>query len=363
MELDQVGIVTTPEDPIEQGHLELTGQGPPEGNHVVDLLLLEVLLGHRRLHLLDEGELLVGRQGRHLRLELRPPVDDVLSRDKVLEGLHVVLKGDGRLGPHEASRHRVEDGVGGATDLVEVNTGVAEALGEPFPGPLGGDHLARLDLLRRAEVLGVVLDEVRNHRGHTVGPRPGQPVLHRRLEVRNPEPVQEGRVHLVHRVLVTRVDGRDDLGLRVEAHRLAIRTVTQLAVQDDLEHTVEDANQTTVELVQEQDLGLLASRHEPGRRGEGGDARGLDGLEVRVTDHVAFLHGGGADVNQVLALGLRDGGHDLALTDAVRTTDENAHRGGEGVDDRDEGRGFHCVAPTLLFAFRLLVSSNLFPWE
>ena len=351
MEADEVLVVTTPQDTIVQRHLLLTGETPEEFHQVADLLGREVVGRHVSLDLLDQGQGPVRGQPLHLRLVRLPAVQDVLGREDGLVGFDEVVEGDGSLDTDEARPHRVEDGRRIAATLLEVDAGVLQAPVVTVPGPLGGGNLARLDLLRGAEVFRVVPDEVHDDRGHTRGTCPVQPLLRRRLQVRDPEPVQERRVHLVDGVLRAVVDCGQDPGVGVELHRLAIRTIAKLTVKDNLEHTVEYTDETAVELVQEQDLGLLAGRHVPGREGEGGDTSRLNALEVRVTDNVTLLHRRGADVDH---LEVQLGGQaldDLALTDTVGTANQDRHLGREGLDNVDHRVGFHCRAPLLLLTY------------
>ena len=189
------------------------------------------------LHLLDDGQLLLGGEVRHLLADLLPVGEDVLGRDHRGVVLHKVREGSRRLNSDESHTDGVEEGRRVPTTVGQVHTHVLEGLVKLVPGSLVRGLLTRLHRLGGPEVVGVVGDEVHQDLIDSVHLGPGQPVLNGGLEVRHPEPGEEGRVHLIDRVVRTPVHGSNHLGVRVESHRLPVRAIAELPVQDHLEHS------------------------------------------------------------------------------------------------------------------------------
>ena len=298
------------------------------------------------LHLLDEGELLLVGEVDNLRLHLRPIVEDILSGELAVEGLDEVDEGGGGLGAHEPDGHVVEEAVRGAGLLLELTQAhCLQALVQHCPGPTRGGHLAGLNLADGAEVVRVLADEVDDHRADAGSPGPGEPVGRGGLEVHSPEAVEEGRVHIRDLVVAAHVRRGDDLGLRVEADGQAVGARAELAVEDDLEEGVLDPDEAAVDLVEEEDAGLLGGPDIPGGEGEAGAPGGLRELEVREAEDVALGGGGGPEVDEGLPRAVRELADDLALSNAVITTDED--RGGRrhAVENFHESLCVHDFSP------------------
>ncbi len=204
VELDGIAL-TTVRDRRPQGHHLLTGDRVAEGPEILDLVEGEVAVLTEDLDLLDDGEDLLGRELGDLLLELRPPIDDVLGGDDRVVVLDEVDKGNRRRGTDVTHGDCIEARREGVLVLAAVlrggHAGIRESLGEARPGPLRRSDGARLDGLRRAEVLGVVADEVDDQLIDALRDRPLDPVLVSRDEVVGDEPVEEGRVHLIDVVL------------------------------------------------------------------------------------------------------------------------------------------------------------------
>ena len=152
---------------------------------------------------------------------------------------------------------------------------------------------------------------------------PGQPVLNVRSQVDGPETVQEGRVHLVHSVGTTGVDGREYAGVLVEL------PAVELTIQNDLECRLHDLWGGAVEFVKEKTDWLVACQFIPLRWIESGDLA----VSARETNHIAFGHLAESAVDYLEVLDafiggddVRDLTDDLALADAVASAEEDRSR-------------------------------------
>ena len=202
---------------------------------------------------------------------------------------------------------------------------------ELVPGTLRGVDLPGLQLTLCTEVTGILPDEVHEDTVHTGVSRPVEPVFHGRLQIDRPETVSLRGVQLVDRVFGRGIDCRVDSSLRVQL------VSVELEVQGDLHGGVQDLGSSAVELVQEEDAGILAAVHEPVRRAESsGTVR-----ELRKAEEVALGHLAEAAVDQLKTQLVRDLGEDLGLTDAVRASDHDGLSGGDLGDDVDGGLDVH----------------------
>ena len=127
----------------------------------------------------------------------------------------------------------------------------------------------------------------------------------------------------------------------MQALGLAVGSGPELTVQDDLEHAVQHAGQAAVELIEEEDAGLVAGPNVPRRQREGGDTGFLRTLEVGVADDVTFGHRGGANVDELEVAALRELVNELGLANTVVAADEHRLRGREGIEAGDEGFRVH----------------------
>jgi len=333
----QVRILGRVHNTLVKRILKLAGEDVEEVLEVLRLLPVPRVARAVGLHLLDEGELLLVGEVGDLRLHLRPVVEDILGGELTVEGLHEVDEGGGGLGAHEPDGHVVEEAVRSPSLLLEgAHPHRLQALVQHRPGPTRGGHLAGLDLAEGAEVVRVLADEVDDDPVDASVRRPGEPVGRGGLEVDGPEAVEEGRVHIRDLVVAAHVRCRDDLGSGVEADGQAVGTRTELAVEDDLEEGVLDPDEATVDLVEEEDAGLLGGPDVPGGEGEAGAPGGLRELEVGEAEHVALRGGGGPEVDEGLSRAVRELADDVALSDAVVTTDEDRRRRRHTVENFHE---------------------------
>ncbi len=315
---------------VEEGDGHLGAHELGEGRDVLDLLLGPRALAAGDQDLLHQRVLLVSRELADLGLRLLPAVEDILSREDGLVVLHVVAEGDRRLDAHEAQGDGVQEIGSRAGALLEDDAGVLQRLVEAVPAALAGVDLAGLDRALVPEVTRVLPDEVHEHGVDTRLLRPVEPVLDRGLEVDRPEPVQEGRVHLVDGVFRGGIHRGEDARLGVEL------PAVQLVVEHDLESTLHDLGRGPIELIEEDDLRGLAGRHVPVRRSEARDALG----ELGEAEEVALGHLREAPVDEVLLREPQDRGdlpEELRLADAVGAADEDRdvrRQGGGGLDER-----------------------------
>ena len=93
--------------------------------------------------------------------------------------------------------------------------------------------------------------------------RPINPALNVWLEVSNPEPAKQCRVHIIDVVLITDIYCREDSSLRVKTDWVTIFVVAKLSIKNNLEETLHDARHRAIELVQHQNAGFLSSTDEP----------------------------------------------------------------------------------------------------
>lgn len=193
-------------------------------------------------HLGHQGVDPVSGELGHLSLDLRVPVQDVLSTHDQLVVLHEVLERDGCLDSDESLTDRVE----ARRASVLQESGVLKADVQTMPrGRVrthgAGIHGAGID----PEMLRMLPDEVDGDRVQlSIGP--GDEVIHGGTEIGDPEPTEQGWVHLLDGVLSTHVNCRDDSGLRVEAIRNSVLVVAKLPVQDQLEEALLDARKRPI---------------------------------------------------------------------------------------------------------------------
>jgi hypothetical protein len=147
-------------------------------------------------------------------------------------------------------------------------------------------------------VLRVLTHEVNCNLIEIVLTSPIDPVLIGGIEINNPEPTKQCRVHLGDIILGAVVDSCDDSSLRVETKRFTVHVVTELTVQNDLEEALHDLGHRAVELIEHQNHWLTASTHVPGRKAEGSDTGSLRRLEVRDTRDLRLIHRGAADIDE-----------------------------------------------------------------
>ena len=151
---------------------------------------------------------------------------------------------------------------------------------------------------------------------------PGDEILRGRGQVDGPEAIEEGGVHLVDGVGRRGVDGREDAGLRVE------QPAVELPVEDHLEGRLHHLRGGPVQLVEEEDPGIVTGVLEPGRRVEAGHLPVGGGQ----ADHVALRHLGEAAIDDVVggeAEGIGGLPDDLRLADAVGAAEEDGGLHGE----------------------------------
>jgi len=335
----------------------LTGDGVGEGGEVLRLVGGELVVLAEVANLLDDLQDLLGRDLGDLLFDLLPAVDDVLGGDDRVVALDEVHEGDRRGHPDVSHRDGVEARREGtlvsATEVRRGHSGIRQRLREAGPRALRGHDRPGFHGLRRAQVLGVVADEVDDAFVHLHFGGPVDPVLRRRDKVPGDEPVEEGRVHLIDAVLGAVVHGREHQGLRVETPPL------DLTVEDELEGTVLDTRRGAVDLVQEEDAGLGASLVQPIRRGERRDPSGLDLLVVGDADQVAFREEREAHVEEALPGALGDISGHGALADTVRAAKQHGVLD-ERQDNRERAkvnrilRGTHGILSPSVLGFFLL---------
>jgi hypothetical protein len=103
----------------------------------------------------------------------------------------------------------------------------------------------------------------------------------------------------------------------VEAHAF------DFAVKDQLECRVLDARAGAVDLIEEEDASLGASRVQPVRRSKGRNASFLDAVVIGDTDQVAFGEERQADIEEALARVLGDRCRDCRLADTVGSAEQD----------------------------------------
>jgi len=127
----------------------------------------------------------------------------------------------------------------------------------------------------------------------------------------------------------------------MKAARTTIRTIAQLSIQNNLEEGVHHADETAIQLIEKENAGLLTGSHVPGRKGEAGNTGLLDSLKVRISDRVAFLHGGGPNVNQRLGLADSELMNQLRLTKAEVASNQNGLGRRKDIENLNKGLGVH----------------------
>ena len=302
--------------------------------------VLDLRLGQDRtehlggVHLVHQSDVLDGAEVSGL---LDVAVDeDVVDSDLTVVVLGEVAEGDSTFEPDEA-RGENEQGLKDSARVREHTCG-GEGVGETLPRPTRGVDLVGLVLADVLQVPPVVVDEVPDEGVHVVL-RPHEPVLDGRLDIDNPPAVKLGGVKLTDLILraalLATVDGSDD-------ERVGVQVATvNLAGVGQLHDALADFWGRTVNLVQEEDDGVLTRPEEPVRGVPGGDLVSLlrqSSVGVRHTDEVALGHLGRAafdDGHSNHAGGLVD---DLGLADAVATANHHGELLREDVG-RDGGEG------------------------
>jgi len=327
VKLRGVGLLSRA-DCIPECHDLLTADDVGKRTEVLHLRKRQLVVLAKIANLLNETKDPLCGHLDNLGLKLLPAVDDVFSSDDVVVLLDEVDKGNRSCDANvahadciEARRHARKFA---ASKVVWAHTGIGESLEHPCPGALRRGNRSALNGLGGPEMLGVVADEVNGKLVDAFGSCPVNPVFDSRDKVVGDEAIKEGRVHLVDGVFRGIVDCRHDQGVGVEAHAF------HFAVKDKLECRVLDTWRCTVDLIEEEDARLGASRVQPVRRSKGGDTSFLDAVVIGDTDEVAFGEERQADIEEALAgcPGAFSGNGRLA--NAVRTAKQ------EGVLDEGE---------------------------
>ena len=303
-------------------HPQLTGQVLHEGSQVGALNIIDLLqlAGDILRHLLHHGVELLLPHLLHLAAELGVGVKDVSPGDLVICSLRIGVEGNSGLRPDIAEAHRVEVRV---TRLIQ-HAGGPQGIPKALPRTTGGGDLAGLRVPRGVAPLLVLGEEVADEGGHVVAvgldgvlaASPGDEILRGRGQVDGPEAIQQGGVHLVDGVGRRGIDGRKDSSLRVQ------QPAVELPVKDHLESCLHHLRGGPVQLVEEEDPGIITGILEPGRRVEAGHLPVGGGQ----ADHVALRHLGEAAIDDVIrgeAKGIGRLTDHLRLADAMGAAEED----------------------------------------
>ena len=216
-------------------------------------------------------------------------IENILNGYNLFVVLHEIIERHGGLKAHktngEVEKH--PSGVQSSRRIGETRR--IKTFVEPVPRPAGRVNLIRLEITFVLQVIAILIDEIPHNRAHVVL-TPVKPVLDGRLNVDDKPTVTFSRVHLTNLILVpmlAAIDGREDKGVRVEM------VAVELARVGQLENALTDFDSRTVNLIQEEDDGLIASGLEPIR----GIERRAVTIGRRQTNKVALGHLRGAPLN------------------------------------------------------------------
>ena len=135
----------------------------------------------------------------------------------------------------------------------------------------------------------MIADEVHSRRVQLIG-CPLDEVIRGWSKVHNPEATEKCRVHIFNCVLSASVHTSDDPSIRVKGVWNTVFVVAELAIQDELECRLLNANESSVELIEADKNWLVACSHEPRRHAESHNSGLFHSFKIRIATYITLAH-------------------------------------------------------------------------